>query len=80
MLSLTLKWTLALVHARTLRIPPFETNYFLSRETVCPRPAEALRIGCEQCFALMGTHASYVHGLLPPAKQRGVELGTRGRT
>jgi hypothetical protein len=31
MLSLTLKWTLVLVHARTLRIPPFETNYFLSR-------------------------------------------------
>jgi KUP system potassium uptake protein len=68
---------LQLCEAQGLKIPAFETSYFLSRETVVPTPGKGMAFWRERLFAAMtrnaGGAADYFH--LPDNAV--VELGTR---
>ncbi|MGM9516204.1 potassium transporter Kup [Roseateles sp. DB2] len=68
---------LALCKPLGLDVPPFETSYFLSRETVVPTPGSGMADWRERLFATLsrnaGSAAEYFH--LPDNAV--VELGTR---
>ncbi len=68
---------LALAEAQGLRVPAFESSYFLSRETVLPPPGPWWRTARERLYALMSRNAGGVAGFfrLPPGSV--VELGSR---
>ncbi|EHR73491.1 K+ transporter [Burkholderiales bacterium JOSHI_001] len=68
---------LALVDLPGLRIEPFETTYFLSRETVVPLPGAGLARWREHLFAAMSRHASGVAAFFRLPDNAVVELGTR---
>jgi KUP system potassium uptake protein len=68
---------LALAEAQGLRVPAFESSYFLSRETVVPPAGPWWRTARERLYALMSRNAGGVAGFfrLPPGSV--VELGSR---
>ncbi len=68
---------LELAESHGLRIPAFETTYFLSREAVVPRTASGLGAWRQRLFAAMSRNAGSVadHFRLPVNAV--VELGTR---
>ncbi len=49
---------LALAASHGLQVPPFETAYFLSRETVVPTPGSGMAHRREKLFATMSHNAS----------------------
>ena len=68
---------LRLCEAKGLRIPPFETTYFLSRETVVPGAHHGMARWREQLFAAMSRNAGNVVEFLRLPDNAVVELGTR---
>jgi KUP system potassium uptake protein len=60
-----------------LSIPPFETSYFLSRETVVPTSGEGMARWREKLFATMSRNASGVVEYFHLPDNAVVELGTR---
>jgi KUP system potassium uptake protein len=68
---------LAACEALGLRIPVFETSYFLSRETVVPTPGAGMMNWREQLFAMMSRNAGSVVGYFRLPDNAVVELGTR---
>jgi KUP system potassium uptake protein len=68
---------LALADSHGLRIPLFETTYFLSRETVVPTPGSGMLHWRERLFAAMSRNASGVVEFFRLPDNAVVELGTR---
>jgi len=68
---------LRLIDAQTLPSTPFETSYFLSRETVVPQAGAALARWRERLFAAMSRNASSVAGYFNLPDNAVIELGTR---
>ncbi|WP_077037807.1 potassium transporter Kup [Pelomonas sp. KK5] len=68
---------LALCEAKGLRIPVFETSYFLSRETVVPTPGAGMANWRERLFAAMSRNAGGVAEFFRLPDNAVVELGTR---
>ncbi|WP_084267955.1 potassium transporter Kup [Azohydromonas lata] len=68
---------LALCEAQGLRLPPFETSYFLSRETVVPTPGAGMAGWRERLFAAMSRNAASVADFFRLPDNAVVELGTR---
>ncbi len=69
--------TLARVESQGLRIPVFETSYFLSRETVVPAPGGGMANWRERLFAAMSRNASGAVEFFRLPDNEVVELGTR---
>jgi KUP system potassium uptake protein len=63
--------------AKGLRIPTFETSYFLSRETVVPTPGAGMAHWRERMFATMSRNAGGVAEFFCLPDNAVVELGTR---
>ena len=63
--------------AKGLRIPTFETSYFLSRETVVPTPGAGMSHWRERMFATMSRNAGGVAEFFCLPDNAVVELGTR---
>ena len=68
---------LELGEAHGLKIPPFETSYFLSRETVVPKPGPGMMQWRERLFAAMSRNAGSVAEFFRLPDNTVVELGTR---
>ncbi|MFZ2986432.1 potassium transporter Kup [Ideonella sp.] len=68
---------LALCEAQGLRMPAFETSFFLSRETVVPTPGAGMAAWREHLFAAMNRNASGVVSYFRLPDNAVVELGTR---
>jgi KUP system potassium uptake protein len=68
---------LALTESHGLRIPVFETSYFLSRETVVPTPGGGMANWRERLFAAMSRNAGGVVEFFRLPGNAVVELGTR---
>ena len=68
---------LALCDARGLRVPAFETSYFLSRETVVPTAGGGMQGWRERLFAAMNRNAGSAAGFFRLPDNLVVELGTR---
>ena len=68
---------LALAESQGLHIPPFETSYFLSRETVVPTPGSGMAHWREKLFAGMSRNAGDVVSFFRLPGNSVVELGTR---
>ena len=68
---------LALCESHGLKIPLFETSYFLSRETVVPTPGAGMAHWRERLFAAMSRNASSVAEFFRLPDNAVVELGTR---
>ena len=68
---------LALAASHGLAIPPFETTYFLSRETVVPTPGGGMAGWRERLFAAMSRNAGGVVDYFHLPRNAVVELGTR---
>jgi KUP system potassium uptake protein len=68
---------LGLCRAQGLEIPPFETSYFLSRETVVPSPGSGMAPWRERLFATMSKNAGSVVEYVGLPDNAVVELGTR---
>jgi KUP system potassium uptake protein len=68
---------LGLCAARGLRIPVFETSYFLSRETVVPSAGAGMAHWREKLFAAMSRNAGGVAEFFCLPDNAVVELGTR---
>jgi KUP system potassium uptake protein len=68
---------LALCEPKGLRIPVFETSYFLSRETVVPTPGDGMANWRERLFAAMSRNAGGVAEFFRLPDNAVVELGTR---
>ncbi len=68
---------LALCEAKGLRIPVFETSYFLSRETVVPTAGAGMVNWRERLFATMSRNAGSVAEYFCLPDNAVVELGTR---
>ena len=68
---------LSLAESHGLRIPVFETTYFLSRETVVPTPGGGMAHWRERLFAAMTRNASGVVEYFRLPDNAVVELGTR---
>ncbi|GAA0743096.1 potassium transporter Kup [Ideonella azotifigens] len=68
---------LALCDAQGLRIPVFETSFFLSRETVVTAPGLGLRGWRRRLFAAMNRNATGVVAFFRLPDNAVVELGTR---
>jgi len=68
---------LALCEAQGLRVPAFETTYFLSRETVVPTPGAGMANWRERLFAAMSRNAGSVVEFFRLPDNAVVELGTR---
>lgn len=68
---------LALCEPKGLRIPVFETSYFLSRETVVPTPGSGMADWRENLFATMSRNAGSVAEFFCLPDNAVVELGTR---
>ncbi|MDE2369644.1 MAG: potassium transporter Kup [Burkholderiales bacterium] len=62
---------------RGLRIPVFETTYFLSRETVVPTQGSGMMFWRERLFAAMSRNAGGIVEFLRLPDNAVVELGTR---
>ncbi len=68
---------LTLTESHGLRIPAFETSYFLSRETVVPTPGSGMTNLRERLFSAMSRNASGVVDFFRLPGNAVVELGTR---
>jgi KUP system potassium uptake protein len=68
---------LALTEPQGLRIPVFETSYFLSRETVVPTPGSGMADWREHLFAMMSRNAGGIVEFFRLPDNAVVELGTR---
>jgi KUP system potassium uptake protein len=68
---------LALCERHGLRLSPFETSYFLSRETVVPMPGAGMAQWRERLFAAMSRNAGSVAEFFQLPDNAVVELGTR---
>ena len=68
---------LRLCAAKSLVVPPFETSYFLSRETIVPTPGPGMAAWREQLFAGMSRNAGSVVEFFRLPDNAVVELGTR---
>ena len=68
---------LALAEKKGLRVPAFETSYFLSRETVVPTPGAGMADWREALFAAMTRNAGGVVEFFRLPDNAVVELGTR---
>jgi len=68
---------LALCESQGLRVPAFETSYFLSRETVVPTPGTGMANWRERLFAAMSRNAGSVVEFFRLPDNAVVELGTR---
>ncbi len=68
---------LTLAASQGLTIPPFETTYFLSRETVVPTPGSGMAGWREKLFAAMSRNAGSVVDYFRLPGNAVVELGTR---
>ena len=68
---------LTLTESHGLRIPAFETSYFLSRETVVPTPGGGMTNLRERLFSAMSRNASGVVDFFHLPGNAVVELGTR---
>jgi KUP system potassium uptake protein len=68
---------LTLTESHGLRIPAFETSYFLSRETVVPKPGGGMTNLRERLFSAMSRNASGVVDFFRLPGNAVVELGTR---
>ncbi|MEH0168456.1 potassium transporter Kup [Roseateles microcysteis] len=68
---------LALCEAKGLRVPAFETSYFLSRETVVPTQGAGMAGWRERLFATMSRNAGGVAEFFCLPDNAVVELGTR---
>lgn len=68
---------LALCESKGLRVPPFETSYFLSRETVVPTPGAGMADWRERLFAMLSRNSSGVAKFFRLPDNAVVELGTR---
>jgi KUP system potassium uptake protein len=60
-----------------LRVPSFETSYFLSRETVVPTPGAGMMTWRERLFAAMSRNAKSAAEYFRLPDNTVVELGTR---
>ena len=60
-----------------LPIPPFETSYFLSRETIVSRPGGGMAAWRERLYAAMSRNAGSVVSFFRLPDNTVVELGTR---
>ena len=69
--------TLALAEKHGLRIPLFETTYFLSRESVVPTAGGGMAHWRERIFAAMNRNAGSVVEFFRLPDNAVVELGTR---
>ena len=68
---------LTLAESHGLTVPPFETTYFLSRETVVPTPGSGMLHWRERLFAAMSRNASGIVEFFRLPDNAVVELGTR---
>jgi len=68
---------LALCESKGLLVPPFETSYFLSRETVVPTPGGGMVNWRERLFAALSRNSSGVASFFRLPDNAVVELGTR---
>jgi KUP system potassium uptake protein len=68
---------LSLCAAQGLVIPPFETSYFLSRETIVPTPGAGMAGWRERLFATMSRNAGSAVAYFRLPDNAVVELGTR---
>jgi KUP system potassium uptake protein len=68
---------LALCAAKGLLIEPFETSYFLSRETVVPTPGAGMANWRERLFAALSRNAGSAAEFFHLPDNAVVELGTR---
>jgi KUP system potassium uptake protein len=68
---------LAQCEAQGLRLSPFETSYFLSRETVVPTPGTGMAHWRERLFAAMSRNAGSVAAFFRLPDNAVIELGTR---
>jgi KUP system potassium uptake protein len=68
---------LLLTESHGLRVPVFETSYFLSRETVVPTPGSGMAAWREHLFAAMSRNAGGVVDYFRLPGNAVVELGTR---
>ena len=68
---------LALTESHGLRIPVFETSYFLSRETVVPTPGSGMADWRERLFVAMTRNAGGADDFFRLPGNAVVELGTR---
>ena len=68
---------LALCEPKGLRIPVFETSFFLSRETVVPASGDGMSHWRERLFAAMSRNAGGVAEFFRLPDNAVVELGTR---
>ncbi|WP_439587103.1 potassium transporter Kup [Hydrogenophaga sp.] len=68
---------LTLTESHGLRVPVFETSYFLSRETVVPSPGSGMAAWREHLFAAMSRNAGGVVDYFRLPGNAVVELGTR---
>ncbi|MDE1950643.1 MAG: KUP/HAK/KT family potassium transporter, partial [Burkholderiales bacterium] len=68
---------LELVTTQGLEIPPFETTYFLSRETVVPTPGGAMVFWREKLFAAMSRGSGGIVEFFRLPDNAVVELGSR---
>ena len=68
---------LAACEAQGLRVPVFETSYFLSRETVVPTPGAGMARWRERLFAAMSHNAGGIAAFFRLPDNAVVELGTR---
>jgi KUP system potassium uptake protein len=68
---------LALAKAQGLDVPPFETTWFMSRETVVPTPGSGMAAWRERLFAAMSRNAGGVDAYFRLPGNAVVELGTR---
>ncbi len=69
--------TLVMAEKQGLRIPVFETTYFLSRETVVPTPGGGMMHWRERLFAAMSRNAGGIVEFFRLPDNAVVELGTR---
>jgi KUP system potassium uptake protein len=68
---------LALAEKQGLRVPAFESSYFLSRETVVPTPGAGMASWRERLFAAMTRNAKSAAEYFRLPDNTVVELGTR---
>ncbi|HEY8880247.1 MAG TPA: potassium transporter Kup [Roseateles sp.] len=68
---------LALCESKGLLVQPFETSYFLSRETVVPTPGGGMANWRERLFAALSRNSSGVARFFRLPDNAVVELGTR---
>ena len=68
---------LARCESSGLRVQPFETSYFLSRETVVPTPGGGMANWRERLFAALSRNATGVASFFKLPDNAVVELGTR---